>query len=415
MNEQRVGFYCWAGPGTERMINLKFFNPRIDHDSLMSSYDLDYLFELKTKFGVTDFWATYSWGFSPEVEAEDYKFLVDRAKNFESLGIRLHAYIQGPNVVYSQFPEKDWYCKDEKGRPITYYRGRRVVCLNNEKFRDFVCEKIRSMYGLGFYGIYMDNIQMGQLAIPTFNNDLPFVFAGCRCESCQKKYMSDTGEEIPGLIRDNDEWQRYLNWRVDVVTDFLTEVAGWVHAGGMVFGTNSFDPRFNTKYMFGTDLKKLDEIQDYFVFENHSLPTEDGHKSNFYIQKLINDLQIKKPVFVLSYRNGVGMEAEYSQGDFDNIYTEDVKYDFFSMYKGSEFVTEGVWHNLKLEKYRKPQLNPMMQFKKGQFEDKLEVMLLKVPLVKTFLARYYNQLTTWFLENRWGRVVLLWVYQKALK
>ena len=85
------------------------------------------------------------------------------------------------------------------------------------------------------------------------------------------------------------------------------------------------------------------------------------------------------------------------------------------MYKGSEFVTEGIWHNLKLEKYRKPQLNPMMQFKKGQFEDKFEVMLLKVPLVKTFLARYYNQLTTWFLENRWGRVLLLWVYQKALK
>jgi hypothetical protein len=71
---KRTGFYCWAGPGTIRMIKLKFFNPKIDRHSLMHSYDYNYLSKAKELFGITDVWATYSWGFSPETEKEDYKF-----------------------------------------------------------------------------------------------------------------------------------------------------------------------------------------------------------------------------------------------------------------------------------------------------------------------------------------------------
>ena len=56
------------------MIKLKFFNPKIDRHSLMHSYDYNYLSKAKELFGITDVWATYSWGFSPETEKEDYKF-----------------------------------------------------------------------------------------------------------------------------------------------------------------------------------------------------------------------------------------------------------------------------------------------------------------------------------------------------
>ena len=151
------------------MINLKFFNPRIDNQSLMSSYDLDYLSKVKEKFGVTDFWATYSWGFSEETEKPDREFLLSKLDNFKKLGIKLHAYVQGPNVVYSEFPNIDWYCCDEKNRPITYYRGRRVVCFNNPGFQEYKVKQIEKMLNLGFDGIYMDNIQMGQMAVPTFS------------------------------------------------------------------------------------------------------------------------------------------------------------------------------------------------------------------------------------------------------
>src|SRR5258708_11865462 len=172
----KIGFYCWAGPGTVRMIDLKYFNPKINKDSLMGSYEYDYLKEIKEKFGVTDFWASYSWGFSKNKEKEDRKFLLDRIDNFKKLNIRVHAYVQGTNLVYEDFKDKDWWCQDEKGRLISYYRGRKVVCVNNPEFRKYIKEKIMTLYGTGVDGVYMDNIQMGQLGIS------PSVFSGCNCK-----------------------------------------------------------------------------------------------------------------------------------------------------------------------------------------------------------------------------------------
>ena len=52
----RIGFYCWAGFGTERIIKTKYFNPKIDKESLFKSYDYDYLSKVKEIFGITDAW-----------------------------------------------------------------------------------------------------------------------------------------------------------------------------------------------------------------------------------------------------------------------------------------------------------------------------------------------------------------------
>lgn len=418
-DKDRVGYYCWAGPGTIRMLNMKFFNPKIDINSLMSSYDYDYLAKVKDKFGVTDFWATYSWGFSPEVEKEDYEFLLSKLDNFKKLGIKLHAYIQGPNLVYSQFPDVDWFCEDERGRPVTYYRGRRVTCLNNPEFREFINNKIRSTYGLGFDGIYVDNIQMGQLAIPTFNHQLPFVFCGCHCKYCREKFYKDTGSDIPviGFNKDAELAKKYLNWRVGVTNGFMSEIANTVHAGEMEFGSNSFEPRLNTEYTFGTDLSYLNSIQDYMLFENHSLPQGNGEKvSSSYIEEVLEQKGLTKPVFVLSYKHGIGMEPEFSQQDFDNIYTEDQACTYYAAIKGSEYLTNKVWHNLYIDKFSKPALNPKyIKPRQVQFKDGVEKLLLHTPLIKNLLRRYYNPLTTWFLESRKGRRALLWIYSLALR
>lgn len=84
MAKPRVGFYCWAGPDTIRMINLKFFNPGIDKESIMGSYEYDYLAQLKETFGVTDFWAMYSWGFSNRSERKQREFLIERIPTLKS-------------------------------------------------------------------------------------------------------------------------------------------------------------------------------------------------------------------------------------------------------------------------------------------------------------------------------------------
>lgn len=417
-NKDRVGFYSWAGPGTIRMLNLKFFSPRIDTSSLMTAYDYDYLAKLKDTFEITDFWATYSWGFSPEVEQEDYEFLLSRVDNFHKLGIKLHAYAQGPNLVYSQFPGIDWFCEDEKGRPVTYYRGRRVTCLNNPGFREFIANKLEGMKNKGFDGIYMDNVQMGQLAIPTFDDNLPFVFCGCHCKYCREKFHQGMQSEIPTNFQANTEFSRkYLDWRVGVTNSFMQEMGNIVHSGNMEFGSNSFEPRIHTKYTFGTDLKFLNRIQDYILFENHSLPQGNGEKvSSSYIESIIQEEEITKPVFVLSYKYGIGMEPEFTQKDFDNIYTEDQACTYFAAIKGSEYLTKGKWHNLRIGRFNKPALNPeYIKPRQVEFKDGVEKLLLRIPLFKRFLRRYYNPLTTWFLESRVGRKALLWVYGLALR
>ena len=65
---RRIGYYSWAGPNTIDMLKTKYFSPKLSLNSIMNSYDYEYLAELKDKFGVTDFWCTYSWGFANGLE-----------------------------------------------------------------------------------------------------------------------------------------------------------------------------------------------------------------------------------------------------------------------------------------------------------------------------------------------------------
>jgi hypothetical protein len=56
------------------MIDVKYFDPKIDRQSLLACYDYDYVAKVKDLLGVTDYWVTYSWGFSDETEQEDREF-----------------------------------------------------------------------------------------------------------------------------------------------------------------------------------------------------------------------------------------------------------------------------------------------------------------------------------------------------
>ncbi len=409
--KDRVGFYCWAGPDTIRMIKLKFFNPKIDEKSLMSSYDLDYLTILKEKFGITDFWASYSWGFSTQSEKAQHEFTISKLENFKKVGMKVHAYVQGTNVVYEDYKNKDWYCKDEFGRYISYYRGRRVVCVNNPGYVEYMVKKIQSMYGLGFDGIYVDNIQMGQIPIPDFDGGGLFTFAGCSCEHCNKKFFGLYKAKIPTDMKDVNGI-RYYNFRIDSILEFITKLSEVVHKGGMEFGTNSYDPKFDTKLLFGTDLKGLDKLQDYLLFENHSLPT--NRTSNAYINDLIHKYGLKKPVFVVSYKRGIGLDSEFSQIDFNNIYSEDKRLPFNACIKGSEYVTNGVWHNLRLEDVEKPVIDESKEFRPTEINTFPERMILKVPYIKSLLRKYYNPLFKLRMERKYFRKFMYFLARIAL-
>ena len=398
MTKDRVGFYSWAGPDTIKMIQLKFFNPKIDSKSILASYDYEYLKKAKEIFGITDFWGMYSWGFANESEKQQRDFLISKIENFKKLGIKLHAYVQGPNIVSKEFKDVDWYCVDNKNRRIAYYTGRQVVCINNPHFVEYKSKIVEEMCQQDFDGIYMDNIQMGQLGIPLYDNNSPFIFAGCACKYCQKKFKSRYSQSIPTDFEKNKELTNlYLDFRVDCTSEFLKKMAEITHSFKKEFGTNSFDPKFDMRYVYGTRLEDLDKIQDYILFENHSLPSK--IHNNYYIDQLCTKLT--KPVFVVSYKKGIGLDKEFKQKDFNNIYSEDKKDKFYACYKGSEYVTNGKWHNLYLG-----HLRPLRADKSLKLNIKIEnhIQQKAIPFIGKYIKRivksYYNPVFRTYMENR---------------
>lgn len=414
--QERIGFYLWGGPGTIRMIHVKYFNPRIDEKSIMGCYEYDYLVRAQALFGITDCWVSYSWGFSDETEKEDRKFILDRLDNFRRLGIRTHAYIQGPNLVYNDFKDKDWWARDEKGRMITYYRGRVLCSIHDESYVQYVEDKIRGLYNAGFDGIYIDNIQHGQLGAPTLPGDLPFVFCGDASPQGRAAFRADSGLEIPDdFEKDPALTEAYLNFRVKANTGYIKHMADVSHEGGMEFGTNFYDPKFDPKFIYGINLKTTAEVQDYVLFENHSLPRTDGKRHNGYIEALADAYYPDKRVFIVSYDQGVGMAPQFTQEQLDNMFSEANGANFSICLKGGEFTTKGVWHSLYLDDLTPPLKDKVLPREAEIHKDDLVMALLKIHLLRIIMKRYYNPIIRIVFEWRIFRFVIKIVYDAVLK
>jgi hypothetical protein len=408
-HKQRAGMYSWAGPGTERMIRLKFPHHRIDRVSLWNAYDLDQLQQARDKLGITDAWVSYSWGFSEQTEQEDYQFLRDRLNNFQQLGIKTHAYVQGTNLVWADNQDADYYCRDHRGRLIPYHRGRRLACPNNPAFRDYLRRKVTLAANEAVDGVYVDNMHLGLL--PVMLGKSRSTFFGCQCAYCEAQFKQETGVSIPALFHTHSNlFAAYSNFRVRSLMQLVQELAAQVHAAGKIFGTNSFDPRFDTRLFYGTDLEELARIQDYLLIENHHLPT--GKGSNAYLQPLVESLS--KPVFVVSYNKGIGREKHYSQADFDAVYSESQTLGYAPCYKASEYTTKGVWHNMRLE-----QIQPVRHVEAGHSNAMITTTDLPQLPGGRYLSRTFNRLYVptmhRYYENMLVRRSMGWLYYRVAR
>lgn len=403
--KKRVGMYCWAGPGTIRMIQLKYPNQTINKDSLMASYNLDQLREAQNNLGVTDAWVSFSWGFSEQTEQADYQFIASKLKNFKKLGIKTHAYIQGPNLVYDEHQKTDYWCVDQHNRRIPYHRGRYMTCVNKPETQAYIRHKIEGALEYEFDGIYVDNFYFGLLPLITGNK---VSFFGCRCQNCQQKFSQRfEGKQIPDSFELGSQLlQDYTRFRSDSLMSFASELASLVHASGREYGSNSFDLSLDTTFYFGTDIELLSQIQDYILVENHMLPRPNKNNSHLkpWIQKL------NKPVFVVSYKKGIGQESTYSQSEFDAIFSESQELGYYPCYKASEFNQGNVAINLDFT-----QLKPVKQI-----ELKINEWTLKPKqLPWSWLFPVYNWGYPWFLQNyynnHWWRKAFNWVYYRAIQ
>ena len=382
----------------------------------MECYDYNYLEQVKELFGVTDYWVTYSWGFSDKTEQEDREFILQRLDNFKKLDIRVHAYIQGPNLVYDEFKDTDWWALDEYQRLVPYYRGRRVCSIHNQDYVDYVVNKIENTYGLGFDGIYIDNIQHGQLGIPNQPGELPFVFCGDYSQAAQADFYKDTGSQIPrDLEADPELTNEYLQFRVRANTRFIKKLSEVTHAGNMEFGSNFYDPKFDPTYIYAIDLKEMTDVQDYILFENHSLPTDNGDRHNGYIEELIEEWGIDKDVFVVSYENGVGMSPQFTQNQIDNLFSEAENANFNVCLKGGEFTTNGIWHSLYLDDLQTPQSNKVLPRKRLNLHSDMLQFVLQFAWFRSLVKRHYNRLYYVAFEWRICRFLVRLAYDTTLK
>lgn len=429
-DEKLVGYYCWAGPGTVRMIDTKYFDPNIDVESLMSSYDLQYLSEIKEKLGVTDVWATYSWGYNSQTEAEDYQFLVSRISNFHKLGMRLHAYVQGTNLVYAEYQDQDVWARDNFGRLMAYSKGRKLTCVNNPNFQAEFYRKVTQAAQENFDGIFIDNVHMGQMA-PSFGAK-PVSFVGCYCQYCQQLFKEQTGQKIPRFLTwaKPEILQAYLDFRAQSLHSFLKKAASITHSHGKLFGSNSYDPKFDPRIVYGFEYEKLAQFQDYLLFETHSFPNADGSTNNLRAEQYAQQLPI--PVFALSYKNGISYDHQLSQSELELLKADADSHAFNLCIKGSEFVTDGVWHNLRLNEIKKiPELTdvtfnqknkksekPIKLFSnKMQFSFKTKLLLgvLAPPLIAIVSNYLYGTLMNATMEKKRMRPLMRLMYKLVIR
>ncbi|MHA6526044.1 hypothetical protein [Tessaracoccus sp. G1721] len=391
-----VGLYAWGGPGTIRLLRAKYRAPRIDEESFLRLYEPDALTAAGTNLGVTDMWVTYSWGFSDRTEAPDRQFLRERLPGFRRQGIRTHAYVQGLNVVTSEFAGRDIFCRDPDGRLLPYSRGRSLTCPNNPEARQIILDRVAAACGEDVDGVFVDNIIFG---IPPFLVRRDYIaFFGCSCRFCRAAFQARFGYPLPAAGKAGVQViADYLDFRRRSVEALLGEVSAVCRATGKQFGVNLYDPlRHTPEVYFGYRLADIAPLVDYHLIENHALAGADGI-SNGHLSPLIASADT--PVFVVSYRQGIGFEPAYGAGEVDAIWSDAEALGYSPCLKVSEFTTNGVWHALDLRSVRPPVASPSVRPGAAVAARRLRPSSLGERVVARAVEKRYAQLATAAFEN----------------
>jgi hypothetical protein len=258
-------------------------------------------------------------------------------------------------------------------------------------------------------GVFVDNMHFG--LFPLMLGKYRATFFGCHCQHCQKRFKREVGMAIPALFHLNsDVFQAYVQFRVRSLMELVRALADQIHAAGKEFGTNSFDPRLNPPLFYGTDIEELAQIQDYLLFENHHLPSK--KRSNAYLQPLVQPLS--KPVFVVSYKRGIGRERHFTQADFDAVYSESQQVGYAPCYKASEYTTRGVWHNVRYEQLQPVRRIEGIRWKPAAAKHSVPRLPGGERLSRVF-NRIYVPVLDRYYENKLVRRSMGWLYYRVVR
>lgn len=408
-----VGMYAWGGPGTIALLKEKYPQPQIDTDSYEKIYTEEYIKKAKEEFGLTHMWVTYSWGFVSEKKQDHYSYIRNKLPIFKKNGIKTIGYIQGLNVVTEDFSDQDIFCRGPKGQLLPYSRNRHLICPNNPNAQAVVEKRARSAASEGFDGIYMDNILFGISPIFVTNKMIPAF--GCYCKYCKEKFLKDYGCPMPknDFTRKQDI-TNILDFRTRSTNAFVKKISEIAHNANKSFGVNMFDPfHHNAEIFFGFDHDEIAKHVDYHLFENHAI-TKENKIDNSQLINLIKETN--KPVFVLSYKDGIGIDESYDSEIIDAIFSESQDMHYSPCLKASEFKTESVWHALRISDIKKPKISK--EYKSVPKETRKKSLpkhnFLHDILAKT-LNPLYPQITNFLYHNANNFIHTRNVYTKAVK
>lgn len=383
----RAGLYYWAGPGTVRMTDLKFFNPAKDESAFEHAYDKPVLEKLQKVLGLTDAWVTYSWGFSDRTEREDREWLRARLPNFQALGIKTHAYVQGLNVVTADFGD-DLAARDRNGRPLPYHRGRHLTCPLNPRARALLCERVEAAAREDVDGVFVDNFFFGAFPLPTWGVT---PFFGCACEHCRLAFW---GKRPPAWLRlDEPLTAEYLAFRTETMGQLAADLGAICRRHGKLYGSNGLDLGLDPRLFYGYEPTDLARAQSYLLTENFNHPSRGG--SNAHLARLA-DLGV--PLAAVSYVKAIGRHGALTQQDIDGAFSDAVHSGVLPVYKGSEFVTDGRWHPLSPEGLREPMLLPAV-VRAARTKKRGTV----ASLLQLAAGRHQTRLQGWMYESKLAR------------
>lgn len=344
---RRVGIYLWAGPGTLRLLQTKYHHPQINTASFLHAYDQNNLQSLKQVFNLTDAWVTYSWGFSDHTESADYQFLQDHLDNFVRLKLHTHAYVQGLNLVTSEFSDIDPWCRDHHDHLLPYSKGRSFTCPNNPAATAVILNRVQRACQLPITSVYIDNLIFG---LPPFDLSANYApFFGCSCKHCQQAFHTEFGYPLPIAEKQDQQLRDYLRFRRQSVRRLLQQIHHITKAHGKKLGINLMDPVWiNPLIYFGYTLPDVRRYVDYLFVENHQHPS--NSQGNQHLTSLIK--QTTKPIFVISYKNDIGHDPQTTHSDIIAVQTEADQLGYHVCLKGSEFTTRGAWHTFDPQQYQ---------------------------------------------------------------
>ncbi len=178
---------------------------------------------------------------------------------------------------FDRHPE--WRIYDINGKsPTVDYGGRYGLCCMNTGYYDFVEKQITDLcsnYKLD--GLWIDMIGWhGKI---------------CYCDSCKKKYLSETGLILPTEVDfSNSEWNRFIRKRQEWCADFaemITNTAKKIQPGISV--VHQFSTSLHG-WKGGSSLKFLEQ-NDYLAGDFYMKPWEES-----FICKLLRSLSKNPPI-----------------------------------------------------------------------------------------------------------------------